>query len=264
MRSAPDKDPHLGFVRLKEYGYIPIDQTIRIGTVSELAGKFYVSATTDEAPAKKQQVNLTATGIGIDLGVKEFAVASNGDMFANCNKSKEIKRLKKKLRREQRSLSRKYESKKERKEKLTEYSAKIEKNVLRVQRLHHELSRKRREYVRYVVSVLVKTKPRYVTIEDLNITGMMKNRHLSKAIAEQNFYYFRVWLIYMCALFGIEVRVVDRFYPSSKTCCECGVIKRDLKLKDRIFECGDCGNRIDRDLQASINLERCSEYKIVT
>jgi len=252
--------PTLGFVRLKEYGYIPTDKIIKSGTVSEKAGRFYVSVLTDEEP-EKREVTLNATGIGIDLGIKELAVVSNGSVFENKNKTAKIKKLKKKLRREQRSLSRKYENKKKRKEKLTEKSANIDKNVLRVQKLHQELSRARQEYIRYVVSVLAKTKPEYITIEDLNISGMMKNKHLSKAIAEQNFYYFRTWLTYIATQFGIEVRTADRFYPSSKMCCECGSIKSDLKLKDRIFLC-DCGNRIDRDFNASINLERCGKYKV--
>ena len=108
---------------------------------------------------------------------------------------------------------------------------------------------------------MVKTKPKYITIEDLNVSGMMKNKHLSKAIASQGFYYFRKWLEYKCDSLGIELRVVDRFYPSSKACCVCGHIKTDLKLKDRVYNCG-CGNQIDRDLNAAINLERCTEYKI--
>ena len=253
--------PTLGFVKLKEYGYIPTNQTIKSGTVSEKAGRFYVSVLTDEKP-KERDKSLTDTGIGVDLGIKELAVVSDGQVFENKNKSKSIKKLEKKLKREQRSLSRKYENKKKRGEQpLTKKSANIEKNVLRVQKINQALSRKRQEYVRYVVNNLVKTKPNYITIEDLNVSGMMKNKHLSKAIAQQKFYYFRLWLIYLCTQRGIEVRISDRFYPSSKLCCECGKIKHDLKLKDRIFVC-ECGNKIDRDLQASINLERCEKYTI--
>jgi len=254
------KIPTLGFVRLKEYGYIPTDKTIKSGTVSEKAGRFYVSVLTDEIKERKSSTQ-NETGIGIDLGIKEFAVVSDGQIFENTNKTQEIKNLEKKLRREQRSLSRKYEEKKKRGEELRTKSTNIEKNVLRVQKLHQELSRKRQEYVRYVVSILVKTKPRYITIEDLNVSGMMKNKHLSKAIAKQKFYYFKLWLAYLCTQKGIELRIADRFYPSSKLCCECGKIKRDLKLKDRIYMC-ECGNIIDRDLQASINLERCEIYKL--
>lgn len=253
--------PTLGFMRLKEYGYLPTNKVIRSGTVSERAGRFYVTVLVDEKSLKKP-VTLNDAGLGVDLGLKEFAITSNGQVFENKNKTEKMRKLEKKLKRAQRSLSRKYKEKKKRGEKLlTKKSANIDKNLLRVQKLHHELSRKRQEYVRQVVSEMVKTKPKYIAIEDLNVSGMMKNKHLSKAIAGQNFYYFRLWLIYVCAMMGIEVRIADRFYPSSKLCCQCGKIKPDLKLKDRIYVC-DCGNVIDRDLQASINLERCNKYKI--
>jgi putative transposase len=251
--------PTLGFVRLKEYGYLPADKIIKSGTVSEKAGRFYVTVLTGEE-APKEKALLNERGLGVDLGIKELAVSSSGQVFGNKNKTDKMKKLEKKLKREQRSLSRKYKNKKKRGEKLLAKSANIEKNVLRVQKLHQAISRKRQEYIRYVISILVKTKPKYITIEDLNISGMMKNRHLSKAIAGQNFYYFRSWLIYKCACFGIEVRIAGRYYPSSKLCSVCGQLKRDLKLSDRTYNCG-CGNSIDRDLQAGINLERCKKYK---
>jgi putative transposase len=251
----------LGFVRLKEYGYLSTDAIIKSGTVSEKAGRFYVTALSGEEAVTKG-FDLNETGLGIDLGISKLAVTSAGQTFDNKNKTEKVRKLEKKLKREQRSLSRKYESKKKRGEQLlTEKSANIEKNVLRVQKLHQKLSGKRQEYIRQVVSVLVKTKPRYITIEDLNVSGMLKNKHLSKAISHQMFYYFRLWLIYQCSINGIEVRIANRFYPSSKKCCVCGKIKTDLKLTDRTFEC-DCGNRIDRDLQASINLEKCKTYKV--
>jgi len=257
------KIPTLDYVRLKEYGYVPTDKTIISGTVSEKAGKFYVSALIAEDPGAGGKAGANGTGgIGVDLGVKEFAVASDGQVFKNINKTKNIKKLGKKLRREQRGLSRKYEVKKKRKEGLAKRSANIEKNVLRVQKIQDALSRKRQGYARYVVSVLVKTKPKYITIEDLNVSGMMKNKHLSKAISEQSFYYFRKWLESQCKRHGIELRIVDRFYPSSKKCCSCGEKKPELKLKDRIFKCSNCGLEIDRDLNAAINLESCSDYLI--
>jgi putative transposase len=253
--------PTLGNVRLKEYGYIPIDKIIKSGTVSEKAGRFYVTVLTDEETVKNNP-KLNETGLGVDLGIKDFATVSSGEVYINKNKTKAMKKLEKKLKREQRSLSRKYEDKKKRGEQLpTKKSTNIEKNILRVQKLHQELSRKRQEYIRYVVSILVKTKPKYITIEDLNVSGMLKNKHLSKSISHQMFYYFRLWLIYQCVVNGIEVRIADRFYPSSKLCCVCGKTKSDLKLIDRIYEC-DCGNRIDRDLQASINLLNCETYRV--
>jgi putative transposase len=256
------KIPTLGDVRLKEYGYLPTDEIIKSDAVSEKAGRFYVSVLTDNMPNVPSGMSIhESSGVGVDLGLKELAVISGGQVFENINKSKKIKKLEKKLRHEQRSLSRKYKNKKKRKEELTKRSANIENNVLRVQKLHDALSRKRQEYARYVVSILVKTKPKYITIEDLNVSGMIKNRHLSKAIAGQGFYYFRKWLEYKCKHLGIELRIADRFYPSSKACCVCGQIKTDLKLKDRVYIC-DCGNQIDRDLNAAVNLDRCVVYKI--
>jgi putative transposase len=255
------KIPTLGYVRIKEFGYLPAGEIIKSGRLSEKAGKFYVSVLTNEEPVKINSETSGKLGAGVDLGLKEFAVVSDGQVFENKNKTKQTKKLEKKLRREQRSLSRKYENKKKRKAGLTKKSANIEKNVLRVQKLHDALSRKRQEYARYVVSVLVKTKPKYITIEDLNVSGMMKNKHLSNAIAGQSFYYFRKWLEYKCKHLGIELRIAGRFYPSSKLCSKCGKKKVDLKLKDRIYIC-DCGNHIDRDLNAAINLERCVVYKI--
>jgi len=254
------KIPTLGYVSLKEYGYFPTDEIIKSGTVSEKAGKCYVSVLTAASTGKSNRVN-NNPGIGVDLGLKELAAVSDGQVFGNINKSKKIKRLEKKLKREQRSLSRKYESKKKRKEELTKRSANIEKNIFRVQQINAALQRKREEYARYVVSVLVKTKPKYITIEDLNVSGMMKNKHLSKAIADQSFYYFRKWLESQCKKNGIELRVVDRFYPSSKLCSKCGNKKNDLKLRDRVYNC-NCGNHMDRDLNAAINLKNCKIYNI--
>lgn len=254
------KIPTLGFTHIKEYGYLPTNETIKSGTVSEKAGRFYVSIRTD-GNTNNQKLDLNNEGIGVDLGLKDFATISTGQVFENINNKPEIKKLEKKLKREQRSLSRKQENKKKRGELLTKRSANIEKNRLRIQKIHHELQRKRQEYIRYVVSILVKTKPSYIIIEDLNVSGMMKNRHLSKAIAQQNFYYFRTWLIHKCKKAGIEVRIADRFYPSSKKCIDCGKIKRDLKLSDRTYIC-ECGNKIDRDLQAAMNLEKCDRYKV--
>ncbi|MBR2679267.1 MAG: transposase, partial [Exiguobacterium sp.] len=169
----------------------------------------------------------------------------------------------KKLKREQRSLSRKYENLKKRGEKTVTKRANIDKNILRVQKLHARLSNIRLEYVKSIVDQVVKTKPRYITIEDLNVKGMMKNRHLSKAVAQQCFYTFQTWLLAKCKEYGIELRQVDRFYPSSKLCSCCGQKKVDLKLSDRTYKC-DCGNEIDRDLNASINLLQAKEYTILT
>jgi len=255
------KIPTLGWVQLKEYGYIPTDKHISSCTVSEKAGRFYVSALVDEQPAKEKFKH--SEGIGIDLGIKEFATISNEEVFGNINKSKRVKKIEKKLKREQRSLSRKI-LKRKRGETVTKKRANLDKNRLRVQKLHQRLSNIRTEYVKSVVNQLVKTKPEYITIEDLNIRGMMKNRHLSKAIAQQMFYKFKEYLIQKCKQFKIEIRVADRFYPSSKTCSCCGTVKKDLKLKDRTYICPECRTEIDRDLNAAINLKRLRQYTVLT
>jgi len=255
------KIPTLGWVRLKEYGYIPTDKHVSSCTVSEKAGRFYISALVDEQPAKEKFKH--SEGIGIDLGIKDFVVVNSGEVFGNINKSRKIKKLEKKLKREQRSLSRKI-LKRKRGEVATEKRANLDKNRLRIQKLHQRLSNIRIEFVKSVVNQLVKTKPEYITIEDLNIRGMMKNRHLSKAIAQQMFYKFKEYLIRKCKQFKIELRVADRFYPSSKTCSCCGTIKKDLKLKDRTYICPECGAELDRDLNAAINLKRLDAYTVLT
>ncbi len=256
------KIPTIGWVRLKEYGYIQKDATVKSGTLSQRAGKYFVSILC-EVEEIQARPKLEENGLGIDLGIKEFAVRSDGKIHKNINKTRNIRKLEKKLKREQRSLSRKYENLKKRGEKIVTKRANIDKNILRVQKLHARLSNIRLEYVKSIVDQVVKTKPRYITIEDLNVKGMMKNRHLSKAVAQQCFYTFQTWLLAKCKEYGIELRQVDRFYPSSKLCSCCGQKKVDLKLSDRTYKC-DCGNEIDRDLNASINLLQAKEYTILT
>lgn len=254
------KIPTLGFVQLKEKGYIPIDAKVMSGTVSIQAGRYYVSVLVDEP--FNQDIGVFPVGIGIDLGIKDFAVISNGDVYKNINKSQKIRRLNKRLKHEQRCLSRKYENKK--KGKATDSAKNIEKQKLKVQKLHQRLQNAHQDYANQIVSELVKTKPAHITIEDLNVKGMMKNRHLSKAIAQQSFFYFRTKLGLKCKQHGIELRVVSRWYPSSKTCSSCGCIKSDLKLSDRVYICPDCGFEIDRDLNAAINLKNAREYTIAS
>lgn len=253
------KIPTLGFVQLKEKGYIPTNAKVMSGTVSIQAGRYYVSVLVDEE--LEQNVELLPHGIGIDLGIKDFAIISNGDVYKNINKSQKIRKLNKRLKHEQRCLSRKYENKKRR---ATDSAKNIEKQILKVQKLHQRLQNARQDYVNQIVSELVKTKPAYITIENLNVQGMMKNRHLSKAIAQQNFYYFKTKLDLKCKINNIELRIVDRWYPSSKTCSSCGCIKSDLKLSDRVYICPDCGFEIDRDLNAAINLKNAREYTIAS
>ena len=259
------KIPTLGWVQLKEKGYIPTNpdtHIIKSGAISCKAGKYYVSVLVEQEETIKPQLN--DFGIGIDLGIKDFAICSNGKIYKNINKSSQIRKLEKKLKREQRSLSRKYERYKKQNKNLKGVAIRqnIQKQKLKVQKLYQRLDNIRTDYVNKVISELVKTKPMWITIEDLNISGMMKNRHLSKAIAQQKFFEFRTKLLAKCKEYGIELRVVDRFYPSSKTCHNCGCVKPDLKLSDRTYHCDECGYTEDRDFNASLNLRDCPTYKI--
>lgn len=259
------KIPTLGWVRLKEKGYIPTNsQThiIKSGTISYKAGRYYISVLVEKQESFKPQL-VNNFGIGVDLGVKDFAICSNGKTYKNINKTFQIKKLEKKLKREQRSLSRKYEDYKKLNKNEREVATRqnIQKQKLKVQKLHHKLDNMRTDYINKVISELVKTKPMWITIEDLNVKGMMKNRHLSKAVAQQKFFEFRTKLTTKCNELGIELRVVNRFYPSSKTCHNCGCVKSDLKLSDRIYNC-ECGYIEDRDYNASLNLRDCQIYKI--
>ena len=253
------KIPTLGWVRIKEKGYIPTTKDgymIRSGTVSVKAGRFYVSVLVEIPDVNID--NSSNEGIGIDLGLKDFAIISNGKTYRNINKSAGLKKLEKQLIREQRSLSRKYESLK--KGESTQ-RANIQKQKLKVQKLHHKMDNIRTDYINKTIAEIVKTKPSYITIEDLNVKGMMKNRCLSKAVASQKFYEFRTRLKAKCDENGIELRVADRFYPSSKTCHHCGSVKKNLKLSDRIYRC-ECGYVADRDFNAALNLKDAKTYKI--
>lgn len=251
--------PSLGWVRIKEKGYVPTTKdgyVMKSGHVSIKADRYYVSVLI-EIPNNKIADN-SNEGIGIDLGLKDFAIVSNGKTYKNINKSAKLKKLEKQLIREQRSLSRKYENLK--KGESTQ-RANIQKQKLKVQKLHHKIDDIRTDYINKTIAEMVKTKPSYITIEDLNVSGMMKNKHLSKAVASQKFYEFRTKLQAKCKENGIELRVVDRWYPSSKTCHCCGAIRKDLKLSDRIFQC-DCGYIEDRDFNAALNLRDATTYEV--
>ena len=253
------KIPTLGWVRIKEKGYIPTTKDgymIRSGTVSVKAGRFYVSVLVEIPDVNID--NNSNEGIGIDLGLKDFAIISNGKTYRNINKSAGLKKLEKQLIREQRSLSRKYENLK--KGESTQ-RANIRKQKLKVQKLHHKMDNIRTDHINKTIAEIVKTKPSYITIEDLNVKGMMKNRCLSKAVASQKFYEFRTKLKAKCDENGIELRVADRFYPSSKTCHHCGSVRKNLKLSDRIYRC-ECGYVADRDLNAALNLKDTKTYRI--
>ncbi len=236
------KLPTLGWMRLKEKGYLPTNSKthiIKSGTVSMKAGRYYVSVLVEETEPEKPILNLF--GIGIDLGIKDFAICSNGKTYQNINKTVRIRKLEKSLKRQQRKLSRKYESLKKSTNNLKGEATRqnIQKQRLKVQRFYHRLDCIRTDSINKVISELVKTKPAWITLENLNIRGMMKNRHLAKAIAQQKFFAFRIKLQAKCKAYGIELRLVDRIYT-----------------------CPACGYTADRDFNASLNLRDCQTYQV--
>ena len=210
---------------------------------------------------------LSDTKLGIDLGIKELAIVSNQSgteirKYHNINKTHEVKRLERKLKREQRKFSRKilintsHYSGNGRPiySKALELCKNIQKQRGIIQQLYRRLLNIRTNYIHQTTTEIVKTKPSRIVLEDLNVRGMMKNRHLSNSLTCQKLYEFRRQIEYKAELYGIEVVIADRFYPSSKTCHVCGNVKKDLTLSDRVYRCDCCGNVIDRDINASINL----------
>ena len=254
------KVPTLGWVRLKEKGYIPTSRDcfmVRSGTISHKAGRYYISVLVDIQEHNTKCNN--NFGIGIDLGLKNLAICSDGSTYQNINKTHNVIKLEKILKREQRKLSRKVISIK----KGESTQKNFVKQKLKVQRLYQRLTNIRTDYLNKTIHSIVKTKTAFIVIEDLNISGMMKNRHLSKAVAQQKFFEFKTKLISKCKENGIELRIVDRWYPSSKLCHDCGYIKRDLKLSDRTYRCSECGYTEDRDINASLNLRDAKTYTII-
>ena len=255
------KIPTLKFVRVKEYGYIPKNAIIKSGTITKIADRYFLSLIMKVEDSVKA-TNTSSKGLGIDLGIKDTAICSDGRVFKNINKTKKVKKLKKKLKREQRKISRSIEYSKSKKIKLKELKN-FNKKKLKVQKIFYRLNCIRDDYNNKIVDEITRVKLKYITIEDLKVSNMIKNKHLSKAIQEQNFYAIRTKLINKCKERNIELRLVDTFYPSSKTCSCCGSIKKDLKLNDRNYKCCNCGLEIDRDYNASINLEKAKVYKII-
>ena len=227
---------------------------IKSATVSQLPSeKYYVTILVE---TEHKELVHTTNSIGIDLGIKDLAVCSDAVKYKNINKSQKVKKLEKQKRRLQRSISRSYEKNKKG-ESYCKTNNVIKKEKLLLKR-NHRLTNIRKNYLNQTISEIVNRKPRFICIEDLNVSGMMKNRHLSKAVQAQGFFGFRKQLEYKCSDKGIQLIVADRFYPSSKLCSCCGNIKKDLKLSDRVYRCA-CGNMIDRDFQASINLKTYGE-----
>ena len=243
----------LNWVKLAEHGRIPTDAKYRNPRVSFDGLNWWISVCV-EFPDCRDRSN--HDGIGIDLGIKNLAICSDGNTYKNINKSQTVKKLEKCKRRLQRSVSRKYEhNKKGGSYCKTNNIVKKEKLLLKV---NHRLANIRKDYLNQTTSEIVNRKPRFICIEDLNVSGMIKNRHLSKAVQNQGFFEFRKQLEYKFNDRGIQLIVADRFYPSSKRCSCCGKIKKDLRLSDRTYKC-ECGNVIDRDFQASLNLKAYGE-----
>lgn len=228
--------PKVGWIRLKEHAYIPVKpDKICYATVSEKNGRWYISITVNETiPDQSKPENV----IGIDLGIKSLAVTSDGVYYEN---PKELYKAEKKLKRLDRQLSRKEKG-----------SNNYKKAKLQRAKAYEKVSRIRSKTIHAVTKELAKNKS-VIVIEDLNVSGMMQNHHLARAISDVSFYEFRRQLEYKCKWYGSELFVIDRWYPSSKTCSNCGATNNDLKLSDRTYRC-DCGLEIDRDLNAAINI----------
>ena len=243
----------LNWIKLCEKGRIPTNCKYRNPRITYDGLHWWVSVSVELDDNTDIPIN---EGIGIDLGIKDLAICSDGNKYPNINKTTKVKRLEKKKRMLQRSISRKYNMNKEgERYKKTRNIIKGEHKLLKVIK---RLTNIRHNYLHQTTSEIIKRKPSFICIEDLNVSGMMKNKHLSKAIQQQGFYEFRRQIEYKAKWNNIPVILADRFFPSSKLCSCCGEIKKDLRLSDRIYKC-DCGNIIDRDYQASLNLKQYGE-----
>lgn len=269
--------PVLKWIRLKEFGYIP--ENISSVTISMKNGRYYISCLCKEE--KDELITLSNNSMGIDFGLKDQFITENKNI-PSINRSLRIKKLEKRLRREQRCLSRKIEAnmiKKvyyqsgTKKGQLKSYKwlkplsecRNIQKQKQKVAKIHERLTRIRTDYNRKaLLSLVLERKPSSITIENLAVRNFMKNRHLSKTISKAQWYQSRSYLENLCEKLGIELRVADRFYPSSKLCSACGFKYQDLKLNERFWTCSNCGSEHDRDRNAAINLGRCKTYTVLT
>lgn len=265
--------PKIGFVRYKEKGYIPVGKDFRVvsGRVKERAGRYYLTALVEQPDFKK--LKLTGKSIGIDLGIKDFAILNTGEKYHNLNKSTRLRKLRKRLRRLQRKESRQYQDYKQRlKENKFERRATTDFNLAvtqdKILKLNGRIANILNDYQNKIVAHVVRTKPQYVAIEDLNVSGMLKNHHLAKQVQQQKFYRFRTILINKCRWLGIPVHLVDRLYPSSKTCSQCGFYNDEFKdmgqrfLRIRKWTCPNCGSILDRDINASENICITPKFKL--
>ena len=269
--------PVLKWIKLKEFGYIP--KNIGSVTISMKNGRYYISCLCkDEVD---ERIPLSDHTMGIDFGLKDQFITEDR-VVPSINRSLRIRKLEKRLRREQRKLSRKYEANmfdkvyyqtNAKKGKLKSYKLlkplseckNIQKQKLKVARIYECLTRIRTEYNQQALrSLVLERKPSSIVIEDLAVRNLMKNRHLSKAISKAQWYHSRLYLENLCKKLGIELRLADRFYPSSKLCSDCGFKYKDLKLRKRFWTCSNCGSEHDRDMNAAINLGQCKQYTVLT
>ena len=239
----------LNWVRLAEKNRIPTDCKYINPRVTFDGVNFWISVGIEYENNLELPTN---EGIGIDLGIKDLAICSDSNVYKNINKTSKVKKIEKKRRRLQRQISRKYELNKERRSyKKTSNIKKLEKELLKV---NHKLTNIRHNYLHQTTTEIINRKPMFIVLEDLNVKGMMKNKHLAKAVQQQCFYEFYRQIQYKCLWNNIKFIEADRFYPSSKTCSECGSVKKQLKLSEREYICEECGCVIDRDYNASVNL----------
>lgn len=243
----------LNWIRLAEYNRIPTNCKYLNPRIKYDGINWWITVGIEYGKSTTLPSN---EGLGIDLGIKDLAICSDGNKYQNINKTQKVKKLEKRKRRLQRSISRRYEKNKKGEHYCkTSNIIKSEKELLK---LNHRLTNIRQNYLHQITSEIVKRKPSFIVLEDLNVKGMMKNRHLSKVVQQQKFYEFRRQITYKSAWNNISVIIADRFFPSSKLCSCCGNVKKDLKLSDRIYRC-ECGNVIDRDYQAALNLKKYGE-----
>ena len=246
----------LNWIKLAEYNRIPTNCKYTNPRIKYDGLNWYLTVGIEY---EESSILPTNEGVGIDLGIKDLAICSDGNKYQNINKTQRVKKLEKQKRRLQHSISRSYEKNKKGKSYYkTKNVIKKEKLLLK---LNHRLTNIRHNYLHKTTSEIIKREPSFIVLEDLNVSGMMKNRHLSKAIQQQEFYEFRQQIEYKSAWNNISVILANRFFPSSKLCSCCGNIKKDLKLSDRVYKC-ECGNVIDRDYQAALNLKQYGENVI--
>lgn len=239
----------LNWVRLSEKNRIPTDCKYINPRVTFDGVNFWISVGIEYENNLELPTN---EGIGIDLGIKDLAICSDKNIYKNINKTSKVKKIEKKRRRLQRQISRKYELNSEgRSYKKTSNIKKLEKELLKV---NQRLTNIRHNYLHQTTTEIINRKPIFIVLESLNVVGMMKNKHLAKAIQQQCFYEFYRQIQYKCLWNNIKFIEADRFYPSSKTCSECGSVKKQLKLSEREYICEECGCVIDRDYNASVNL----------